>query len=306
LGSGKGGELQMISGDGGGSGDGGDITVQPGSGLTGGIVTINSGAGSFFCGNVNINSADAGSGNPTADGGSMNISAGDGGDTSGDSGSVFINAGTTSGSGTDGAIYLGQNGELYKWPTDTPAANDVLAIASTGGTSVMEWSANVPGKTERLNLYENAGHNIAKDGFRDVPWDHRVRLSADIGTWVFTNSSSGLSNLMAVPVAGQYQVNAKIVFNSVQSTSGLRSAYILVGGVAAGSAGTIIEGTTHTANSVGNSYVYVEALTDVLTAGTNISLQLYHTAGTTILTGVPVGSGGTLGVDLNRLTIRRV
>jgi hypothetical protein len=134
---------------------------------------------------------------------------------------------------------------------------------------------------------------MARNTVRGVMSDVWFNAPHEISTTSWSHSPAPSFHLVTVPVAGRYQINAKVVFSP--NTTGLRSAFILVNG-------TILEGNTVNATSSGNAYVYVEALTDNLPVGAKISVQSLHTSNVT----VAVSPGGTVGVDYNRLNIRKV
>lgn len=122
-----GGRLDLLSGDGVGTGAGGALNITSGSsGVTAsaaGTLTISGGAGTgnAIGGTTNLRSGAgsgtgsggtlavlSGQGGATADGGLMSVVSGAGGSTSGDSGALFLYTGAATSGGT-GAVYLGSS-----------------------------------------------------------------------------------------------------------------------------------------------------------------------------------------------------
>lgn len=155
--NGTGGGVSVTSGTGSGTGTGGGVTVTSGTGGatgTGGAVTVTAGSGGATSGTGGAINVTSGSATQGA-GGDITVTAADGVGTNQNGGNLTMIAGSATGSGTDGQLTLGQNGNTFLWPTDAPVASEVLTVTSfAANVATLEWAPSGGGSSSVGTLGE--------------------------------------------------------------------------------------------------------------------------------------------------------
>jgi hypothetical protein len=282
------GAVTINTGNNGGSGDGGDIVLTPGTsvGGTDGIVNAD---GVLFATNGITATATSRLSTHQLDSSAIEMNLFGTGDRQcfidfhSDDTNIDKSARIIRNSGVNGALDIINIG------------SGNTTISSETGLVKIQHNALLTnyGETESYSVYQDTTQSVSTASTTFISWNTPVALSAAIGTWVLSTVNT-TDDSITVPVAGRYQIDLKIVMGPGNGT-GYRNGRIYVNNV------VIDEISVNPPASV-TLRMGVHVMSSDLSAGDKVSASIFQTSGISLT----LNNGSAPGTGKCRITIRRV